>query len=159
MAKTAYSATDANGTVHTRKSDRGYTHTVVARKNLEALIAQANDKGWQKVERSNYAYAQQIASGNDPHTRRNYSGTEAEQVRVDAENAKRVADAKATISVSLEQYLENNRLDRVARAEATDLTVFHNLGWCGRPDLAQNLARKSAGGTWCDITILEAVRG
>ncbi|TJV68607.1 MAG: hypothetical protein E5X76_28925 [Mesorhizobium sp.] len=150
MPKTVYIAIDPNGVEHTRTTDRIYTHIVVAQRSKAAALASANDKGWRATERSNYEYAQKIAAGDDPYPARTYMSADRftaeqiaeEQARVDAENAKRLAQALADTSVTLERYHLDRLAERVARAEAGDYVSYVNHGWCGRHDLALKLAAK-----------------
>lgn len=156
MAKVLYKAIDPNGVVHTRKSARTYTHTVVAQYNKAVNLARANDKEWTKTDGRSYDYYVKIATGNDPYPQKNYSGTAEEQAEVDANNAKRVADAKARIDgLTRDEYIAKELAGRIAAVEATDFEEWHNLGWCGRIDLAQKLA-SGAANFYHNATILEA---
>lgn len=152
MPKTVYTAIDPNGVEHKRTtSDRTYTHTVVAQRSKAAAMVGATAIGWAKTDRSNFEYYVQIASGNDPYPARNYMTSDrftAEQIAghqavVDADNAKRVAEAKATTDgVALADYLAAKLAERFARVEAGDYVSYVNHGWCGRHDLALKLASK-----------------
>lgn len=166
MAKTRYSATDANGTVHTRSTDRTYTHTVVAQLNRAELMERALSKAWAKSDGDNYDYAVECAAGTHRHVthvtdRAGYhvSYTDEQvagfQEAQRAENAKRIASAKLIVAISREEHIAAEQAKRVASVEATDFEAFHNLGWCGRRDLAVKLAAKT-GEYYRNIMILEA---
>jgi len=151
-----YHAIDAAGGIHTRSSkSRSYTHTVVVRPSYENALLFAQSKDWTKTDRRNLEYYDTIAQGRDPYPRQNYMANHPErwtpeqiaeeQVRVDAENAKRVEDAIATVANrSVEQWLADKlqeRLDIVEKQRAAGYyDSWHNAGWCGRLDLAQKLA-------------------
>lgn len=138
MAKTAYFATDANGKTHTRNSDRVYTHTVVYRHIKSEAMAAAHSDHWKSLDANNYEFDVAIATGNHNYT---------------TITADRVAACKARVEAfTMDEYVANSLAERVARVEATDFTVWHNAGWCGRLDLAQKLAAK-----YNDVAILPAV--
>lgn len=161
MPKIIYTATDSSGQVHTRKSERTYTHTVVARRSFDRAM-QLADMNWAS-DRDNFAYFAKIAAGNDPYPARNWLRGDnvhpswavtpekiaAHQVEVDAENAKRLADAiERTAGHTVDSYVAAKRAERVAgilrkRAEGY-YDVFVNLGWCGRRDLAEKLVRSQS---------------
>lgn len=164
MAKTAYFATDANGKTHTRNSDRVYTHTVVYRNSKERFLASANAEMWADRDGWTYDYYAACAAGTHPHVTKitpaggfHHSYT-AEQIAERQEkqrqqNASEIADAKTKVNgVTREQWIAARLAERVAVVEATDFTVWHNAGWCGRLDLAQKLAAK-----YNDVAILPAV--
>lgn len=137
MSNIKYFAVDANGVEHTRKSARVYTHAVVYRDQLNERIAQANDKGWIKTDRSNYRYYRNLVEGTHSYS----CITEA-----DIEKARKLTDG-----VSEEEFVIREKNLRVARANAGDYTSWHCAGWCGRLDLAQKLAAK-----YTDAKILPA---
>lgn len=145
MPAIKYSA-EHNGQIFTRKSQRTYTHTVVARRNMDAAIKCESDKAWNKVAFSNHAFFSQEAN---PATRK-HSVTPEQEARY-----------QAIAAMTKEQYAESLMRERLARIEknrlAGDYDRMVNLGWCGRPDLAQKLAAKErASGWYLDVTILEA---
>lgn len=168
MAKTIFTATDAAGTVHKRTSEnRTYTHTVVALPSYEFDMAQ-NDKDWE-VDAKNFGYYVQIATGHDPHPTRNYRADYPEkwtaeeiaagQAHADAENAKRIQDAADRVTGhTRETYVAAQRAERAAKVNARKAKGYYgewvNLGWCGRPDLAQKLAGQAQGGRYASIAIL-----
>jgi len=171
MTKTKYHAIDANGTKHTRSTERTYSHTVVARYSRAEHMARATRPAWTESDGNNWDYNFRIANGNDPYPAKNYLADHPDmysaekiaqgQVRADEDNAKRVAQSVGLVSVTREQYIANQLAARIAAVEATDFTVYHNLGWCGRYELAVKLANSKEGVTsyYTDITILEAVAG
>lgn len=138
MAKISYTATDANGAIHTRKSERGYSHTVVYRNVKSEVMAQMQDAGWVKTDRSNYDYSVKLATGNHTWT---------------CVTEKEIAKAKAIVeNFTKEEYVADELAKRIASAENYDYTTWFNAGWCGRLDLAQKLAAK-----YSDCAILPAV--
>lgn len=162
MAKTVYTATDANGTVHTRKSDRGYSHTVVFRNVKSEKLADAVHKGWRNLDANNYKYEASIADGSTVlyitpagsyHASRDAAYIAADQKAQTEKNAERVAKAQAFIAANPDKaaYLDAEELKRIASAEKADYTTWFNAGWCGRFDLAQKLAAK-----YTDVQILPA---
>lgn len=162
MAKTVYTATDANGTIHTRKSDRGYSHTVVFRSVKSEKLANAVDKGWRNLDANNYKFELSIANGSHVlyvtpvgsyHSSRDAAYIAADQKAQNDRNAERVAKAEAFIAANPDKaaYLEAEELKRIASAENADYTTWFNAGWCGRLDLAQKLAAK-----YTDVQILPA---
>lgn len=160
-AKTTFTATDPRGLVHKRTSQsRTYSHAVFARPSYEHAVANAQHKDWAKTEGSNFAYYLRIAGGRDAYPTKNYRAMHAdkwsaaeiaeEQVRVDAENAKRVANAQARVEGhTLESYLAAQQAERLANVEAARVAgkydSFVCLGWCGRRDLAEKQAAANRG--------------
>jgi hypothetical protein len=154
MAKTSYFATDANGNIHTRNSDRVYTHTVVYRNSKSKQLEAAKSAECRKMDGRNYDYAVECAAGTHQHvtTITPASGFHASytaeyiadrQEAQRAENEIRIARAKADIgTMTRVEYQDAKEANRVAKVEATDFTIWHNAGWCGRLDLAQKLAAK-----------------
>lgn len=165
-----FTAIDPNGTVHTRTSDRReYTHTVVYQHDKAALMAYATGSDWTKSDGNNFDYRRECAAGTHPNVTKVtpadkfHSSYTAEKIAEFQQaqremNAKIIADAKVeTDGKTREQYIAERQAERVARVEAEDFTIWHNAGWCGRLDLAQKLAAKSAY-AWVRSTILEAKR-
>jgi hypothetical protein len=150
--KTTYTATDANGNVHTRKSHRVYTHTVVVQNGRDVAIdyakrAQATDRRDAEyyfgiVARGEEAF---IAEGLGRHA----SLGRAYFAKEYARSVERAAEMG-----SPDQYVATRYAERHATIEATDWTLWHNVGWCGRFDLAQKLAAQQTGRV--AIAILEA---
>lgn len=145
MPAIKYSA-EHNGQIFARKSQRTYTHTVVARRSMDAAIKYASNKEWNKVAFSNHAFFSQEAN---PATRK-YSVTPEKEARY-----------QAIAAMTKEQYAESLMRERLARIEMQRRDGYFdkmvNLGWCGRLDLAQRLAAKARRGSWyLDATILEA---
>lgn len=156
-----HTATTPDGKTITRNSKtRTYTHAVVRKGGYLAHIEAAKADGHRKVDASNYRYYCQIASGNDPYPAKNYAGDAAGQAKADAENCKRKADAIGrTHGLTMEEYIAAEQKRRIARVEETrangGFDVWYCLGWCGRPDLAVNLANSHRGSDY-DVVILEA---
>lgn len=177
-SKNIFIAIDPAGVEHKRNasgSGRQYTHTVVAQRSIDADIAYAEGRSWEKTERSNYAYYLKIAEGNDPYPRQTYRSAERgdtpeqiaeERAAVDAENAKSIADAQARLGGinSAEEYIAAQRIDMLLKiAKNRDEGVYerwNNMGWCGRLDLAQKLAAKNAYGIqiYRNATVLAAIK-
>jgi hypothetical protein len=169
--RTTFTAIDPNGVEHVRTSDRrNYSHTVVAQYNKADHMNRAVDPNWAKTDGSNWDYHAKIANGNDPYPSKCYLGNHpdkysAEQiaeevVTVAATNAKRVEDAKTFVSITREEHIAKMLADRIAAVEAKDYNGWHNLGWCGRRDLADKLASGkdgNGGGYYHNATVLEAV--
>lgn len=167
MTKSIFTAIDPNGKEHKRTSDsRTYTHTVVVQHVKAAHMAIATSKGFADADASNYDYMVECAAGTHRNVTRTRTPADfhpsysAEYVANaiaarNAENAKRIAEAKAFIAKypTKEAYVAARLAERVAAVEAKDFTIWHNLGWCGRHDLAVKLASKAPG-----AVILEAVR-
>jgi len=170
MPKAIFTATDAAGQTHKRTSEsRIYTHTVVFLPDFAADMALA-DKDY-KQDGSNFAYYCELAAGTHEHVthvipRSGYHASYSdEQVAKFQEaqreqNAKGIADAKAvTEGHTRESYVAARRAKRVAAVNEGNAAGYYakwqNAGWCGRYDLAQKLAAKTAG---AKVEILEAVR-
>lgn len=143
MAKTSYFAIDANGKKHTRKSERGYSHTVVYQSIKSEDMAWATSSDWRKTDGENYDYsAACIKNGKHMNLMgfahyQNDTGRHAKHV---AESIDFIRGAK-----SREEFMSDRQAERVASVEARDYSVWHNAGWCGRLDLAQKLAAKHTG--------------
>lgn len=166
--KTKYFAIDANGERHTRSSERAYSHMVVFKDDFAREMALSTDKSWAKQDARNFDYYARIAAGNDPYPSTNFRAEHPDrftadeiaesQARADAENARRLADAKEkTDGHDAASYIAACKADRIARLEAKKakgaFDIFRCAGWCGRLDLAQKLAAKTIG---LEITILAA---
>lgn len=152
MPKKTYTAKDRLGGLHTRKTERTYTHCVVVMASEQFERARhasryADPKWTEQSFRSDFDYYTRIATGNDPHPEGNYvkqpNGELAKVVDVERQ-AKRVANAQAKIADGFAGF--------VAAAAARDLatieerkasgkfSTFGAVGFCGRPDLADKLA-------------------
>lgn len=157
MPKIAYFATDADGYVHTRNSDRVYTHTVVFKGGYERAMKMAKDPFHAKTDKKNFGYYSSLADGSHEHAHPRafndyHPSYTAEQIAGFKESEKReiekrIADARAAIEGhTVESYCNKLHVERIARVEAHkaagDFDRWLNAGWCGRPDLAQTLARK-----------------
>lgn len=142
MAKTLYTATDANGVIHTRNSDRVYTHTVVYLHDYTADLAGARNESWKKTDRSNYRYYQKLISGDHGFS----CITEAD-----------VAKARGHVEgLTEEAFVAREVARRVDRVETNKANGFYkkyfNAGWCGRLDLAQKLVSKYQFGEILSVT-------
>jgi len=134
--KTAFFAIDPAGVKHTRSTAREYTHTVVYLRDKEVALADAKSDGWRKQDGKNYDYyAACVRDGFHANL------MHFDHVRNDLERqAQDVAFAKTVIGdETREQQIARKLAERVAAVEATDFTVWHNAGWCGRLDLAQKV--------------------
>ena len=140
MTKISYTATDANGAIHTRTTSSGriYTHTVVHQPTKAAAIARAHQMHPGTLKNCQYQFdsaAQGMEAYADaglkrfPSLGRDYFN---HQWAEHAEFAAKWGTAAAYAQHVLDKHL--------ASIEATDFTVWHNAGWCGRLDLARKLA-------------------
>lgn len=154
MAKNIkYTARDADGQTHTRSSKRVYTHTVVAKLDIDAMIRDADTEGRAYSIQNHAVYVDYVANGWKPAK------------WMDPETAKRHHEEGFECG---RRFLAEHGTDPAAYAEACYQrqvarfiadTEYHNLGWCGRLDLAQKLAAKCAANQYTkyrDVTILEA---
>jgi len=91
MTKTKYFAIDANGTKHTRNSDRVYTHAVMIQDTYARCIANATDAAWDKTFKSNFKFYQQ----NEPAKVAAYADAAAYVAAVHAEMVAAVDQKKA----------------------------------------------------------------
>jgi hypothetical protein len=163
MPKIKYSATDANGLVHTRTSARVYTHMVAVRPSYDYAISRARRHG--KNDASNFAenfayYTQQIAQGGYYTTPQSWHTPES----FAAENARHVERAIEALhgAATADEYAAIMIAKAVADVEAKKAEGYYDTlgsaGWCGRPDLADKLAAKERGEPWnAEVVILEAV--
>ncbi|MBZ9847206.1 hypothetical protein LB565_04285 [Mesorhizobium sp. CA14] len=138
MPKTVYTAIDPNGEEHKRTTaDRTYTHTVVYQRSKDAAIARAKDARKGHVDSGNY-YLGCVRDGHYANLMK------FEHYRTDAaRQASDAADAAAKMAGrTAEEYADAKVAEHLAAIEATDWTVYHNAGWCGRHDLALKLAAK-----------------
>lgn len=126
MAKTKYTVRFNGTVVDTRKSDRVYTHAVVAFNSLKTAERWAV-KNWMSVDRDNYDYFVGIING----TGKSY-GTTAEE-----------AVEKLQGAVSFEAYRAIMVTERQAEVEKRKAEGYYTkpivMGYCGRLDLAQKL--------------------
>jgi hypothetical protein len=116
------------GTTFTRNSkERTYTHVIVVRDSYEYALEQANKEG--RYDRQNY---KQYTITNDPKVE---GLTEDEYVaKVIAEKVARVEKKKAN----------------------GDFDSYGQVGWCGRPDLAQKkLSSESSKPYWAEVHAVE----
>lgn len=117
-----------NGTTFTRNSkERTYTHVIVVRDSYEYALEQAKKEG--RYDRQNY---KQYTITNDP----------------------KVA------GLTEDEYVAKVIADKVARVEAKkangDFDSYGQVGWCGRPDLAQKkLSSESGKPYWAEVHAVE----
>jgi len=144
MPKIKYSATDANGLVHTRTSARVYTHMVVARPSYANAVARAS-RVHMPTQKSNFEYHMNIAEGviTSQYTSRDHAADDL---------------GGAT---TLEQYVALNIKRALAAVEKSKaegrFDRFFDKGWCGRRDLADKLAAKARSDGYAEVAILPAI--
>jgi len=149
MAKTKFFAVDANGAEHTRNSARVYTHCVVARRSKATALRDANT-----YLNTDYSFYKAYADGASIYMTRGVRETEEQyKSRVAEEVARAVENLRGATSEA--EFVEIHRKEALARAENYNYEVYHNLGWCGRADLAAKLAA-GASSYYCDVQILPA---
>lgn len=140
MTKTTYTATDPNGVVHTRKSERTYVATVVYQLDREAYYTNARSERTRYLHKRNGQYNLDcIANGKHlSHMGFKHYASDAER------QARDVADSKERLAgaTTADEYADMRVAEELARLDATDWTIWHNAGWCGRMDLAVKLAAK-----------------
>lgn len=155
-----HTATDANGTVHTRNSEnRVYTHCVAVRFSYEAALKSAQKT--YKGDASNYAHYKAYIDGTSEFlVKPSYCTDEHHAV----ECARAIANAKANIgdAKSLEEYTANNVAKAVAAVEKSKASGYYDawqvIGWNSRRDLAEKeAARQRARDSVAEVQILEAV--
>jgi len=122
MPKTVFTATDAAGFVHIRKTERSYSHTVVYLPSYDRDMAHADRNI--KEDGSNWRfYADRVATG-------------ATRFLTNAEE-------RAAEYASEAQAIAGERAKRVAFVRKREADGYYdkwqNAGWCGRPDLAAKL--------------------
>lgn len=167
MAKrTTFLAIDPSGKTHTRTSDaRWYTNTVVVQHSKAAAIAAVDTKANRDFWARRYAYEVAKAAGTHEYvtnlpSRATYHVSYSDEVvaaaieRQKERNAREIEASKVFLAThpSVDSYVAAMIASALAAIEATDFTIWHNLGWQGRPDLARKLAAKTPG-----AVILEAV--
>lgn len=162
MAKKTYIVTDPNGVQHTRKTDRTYTHAVLARDNCEGQL-RSESSIWD-IDRVNFDYyAKIVATGGEYGASKVYPNYSPEQVaNTEIANAKRLADAQALVETHKHRdgYATARRDARVAaiaeKKAAGGYEKFGVVGFNGRLDLAQKAASAAQGTIYTDIRIVEA---
>lgn len=148
MPKTTYTVTAPNGAVFTRKSDRVYTHAVLCQDSYEGWM-QTYDAIWE-VDKSNFRYAEKIVATNGEYLAGKVYNEEQRE-RVEAANAKRLANAKAEVEThkTANAFAAAMRALRVAslnaKLKAGGFDGWMVEGFCGRHDLAVKLAAKVTG--------------
>lgn len=142
MPSTKFTATDPNGTVHTRTSkNRIYTHTVVYQRSKAAAIESAKAMHKQHLETGRYLL-DCIANGKHLSLMKfgHYANDAGRHAR-DVEDAKRSLRGLTTP----EGYAAWMVADALEKIEASDWSQYWNAGWCGRLELAQKLAASTNG--------------
>lgn len=143
MAKTNYIAIDPAGQLHTRKTERVYTHTVLFKYSYEDQMREANRD--QSVDGDNWEFSCRMVEWGGV-----YRG-KREKWHSDEEIARNLAtnEALKAKANNRAEAIANGRAERVAHIEARKAAGFYekwvNAGWCGRLDLAQKLAAKYSG--------------
>ena len=161
--KTTYIAVDPAGVTHKRTTkDRTYTNTVVRKGGYQTAIRMAYEASTPKILQSDFRYYSAIVAGNNPYPARNWAGTPEGAAQAAQEDAKRLEEAKKALmgATTLDAYCAlccNRRLAQVEEARvAGEYDRWDNLGWQGRPDLAQGIASKFQGNPDYEVRILEA---
>lgn len=165
MAKTKYTATAPNGTVHTRSTERTYTHCVMVRPSYEYDLALA-DKDT-KYDADNYAYYAREAAR--PDYTAAHLPTYAQAWTPEAQ-AQRVAQEQANIQErrdlvakypTLAAYVAAQRAERVASVESKRAAGYYedylDAGWCGREDLARKSVAQHQGPRYAEVIMVPAV--
>lgn len=151
-------AIDPAGATHKRNSaKRVYTHTVVARCNIETGREFAFE-GKLDLEAKNYKFHAAMAAGTHDLARmRPYEDPEQHERRLQRD---RHLIAKFP---TLEAYLEEVRAERIRRFEHAVAEGYYekwfNMGWCGRYELAQRLAQSTGSKDhYAEVKVLEATQ-
>jgi hypothetical protein len=153
-----HTATDRNGTVHTRNSaGRVYTHCVVARRSYENALKNASAKAWAY---SGFDYWRAEADGCGKYqNQKAWETVEQHASRV----AKEMKVAKEYLAgATNEAELKTIVIARqVAGVEANKANGYYDnlvcLGWNGSRSLAEKLASSNrAKGYYAEVMILEA---
>jgi hypothetical protein len=123
-----------NGTTFTRNSkDRTYTHVIVVRESYEYALERAKKEC--SSDRENYKYHMTIGSELDGRGDQVAGLTEDEYV------AQKIAKQVAAVEA--------------AKAKG-DFDSYGQVGWCGRPDLAQKkLSSESGKPHWAEVHAVE----
>lgn len=153
-----HTATDRNGTVHTRNSKgRVYTHCVAVRPSYEIALEDANSA--YVLDKNNYEHYRAILDGTSEFLVQKSWRTPEQQAENNAEIIERATKAIGDCD-SLEAYREKNRKARVEAVEGQKARGYYDAfsvyGWNGSRSLAEKLASSLRGGTWAEVVILEA---
>lgn len=134
---TKYTATH-EGQTFTRKSDRTYTHVVVATGNPDFDIASVHGRANSDSFINEYEYFCREAN----ETTRKY----------DNHSPAQIAEFKRVAAMTLVEYRNEWVAERMAKIEAhrqAGLYEKYNVvGWCGRPDLAVKSAASARAKAW-----------
>lgn len=141
MAKTTFLAIDPAGNVHTRKTERTYTHAVLERASKEWAIHHAtvvSAKWGLDSAREQFAYATWTVEQFNEMLLRKKCGILTRDNRYAEES---IAKAKAFVAQwgTPEAYVEARVTEELAKIEARDWTVWTVAGFNGRRDLAEKL--------------------
>lgn len=143
MPKHTYTATYA-GQTFTRKSDRIYTHVVIATPSLASAIAHRHEEVNSNTFARNYAYFCREA---DKATRK-YDHTPAEIEKFQKIAAQPFAEYRAA---RLAEWLGAIETER----QKGFFEKYQVVGWAGRPDLAQKSAASAKAKPWnADVKIV-----
>ncbi len=157
---TKFTAIDPAGKTHTRTSkERIYTHTVVALPSAPRAVLNVTSKEARAMHRQNFAYYREMADGTSRFLERKSWETEAQQAERKAngiENGIKALDG-CTNAQEFENMMVSRELARIQKQrEEGYYDTYHNMGWCGRLDLAQKLKTTSENRNWIEVTILKA---
>lgn len=112
------------GQTFSRRTDRTYTHVVIAKGNKANDLAHAKQRAEWDVK-NNWAYYVREAD----EATRNYSHTDDE-----------IARFKHIVELGKAGYLAERIAASVERIEKADYTSYTAVAWCGRLDLANKQA-------------------
>lgn len=121
MAKNRKLTAQYEGVTFTRTTARTYTHVVIGRKDLDAVIRQS------------VAYHRDYARRNWDYTKSVANGTYELMQYVEPERQEK---AKELMAMGLDAAIEQAGAEAEANARARHCPDWVVLGWCGRPDLA-----------------------
>lgn len=164
MATIKHTATAPDGTIARRSSKtRTYTHTVFAQRSFDNALRAAL-QGYGDTDRSNYHHYLGFINGTSRFIPVPSYLTTPEQIashnaRVEIDVAR--AQQELAGYDSREAYVAGKRDARVAAVLADKAAgafdVWHNVGWCSRPDLASKLAASTENNDyWQTAVVVEA---
>jgi HAMP domain-containing protein len=129
MSKPKYTVTLPDGSVVTRRTERTYSHVIVAHYDTEKAIADATNS----------------LANSEAYLARHMDRLATAETDIDANNAR--------IDIAREQNRIGELQAEIARLEATDLGKSWVLAWCGRPDLAQKKVDSMRRGDYAPLAI------
>lgn len=143
MPKNIYTVTTPDQVIHTRKTDRTYTHAVFYLRDFDRELVRA-DASW-KTDGDNWEFAGRMVEWGGIYggVRRSWDTDE----KIAAHLAKYTA--LYALSSSRTAAIQRARAERVAAVHAAqaagEFEVYQLAGWCGRPDLAIRLRDSGKG--------------